>query len=146
MQAAIGVAQLKKLPDFIAARRRNHAALTDGLRKFEKHLILHKAIAGADPSWFGYVITVRPEAPFKRHDLVGFLEAERIETRSLFCGNLLRHPAYENIEHRVVGGLTNTDTITTNTFFIGVYPGITEDMIRHMLDTFGKFMQQKGCA
>jgi CDP-6-deoxy-D-xylo-4-hexulose-3-dehydrase len=146
MQAAIGVAQLKKLPAFIAARRRNHAALTDGLGNFEKHLILHKAIPGAEPSWFGYVITVRPEALFNRHELVNFLETARIETRSLFCGNLLRHPAYENIEHRVVGGLVNTDLITTNTFFIGVYPGITADMIKHVLDTFDKFMQQKGCA
>lgn len=146
MQAAIGVAQLKKLKEFVAARRRNHTALTDGLKKFERYFILHKSIPGANPSWFGFVITVRPEAPFNRHDLVNFLETARIETRSLFCGNLLRHPAYENIEHRVVGGLVNTDLITTNTFFIGVYPGITADMIKHVLDTFAKFMQQKGCA
>ncbi len=146
MQAAIGTAQLEKLPGFIAARRRNHAVLAAGLKKYQQHFILHEAIPGSDPSWFGYVITIRPEAPFKRHDLVSLLEAARIETRSLFCGNLLRHPAYENIEHRVVGELANADTITTNTFFIGVYPGITDHMMGHVLATFDDFMRRMGCV
>ncbi len=140
MQAAIGVAQLTKLDDFIAARKRNHAALTAGLRKYEGHLILPAAPPKTDPSWFGYVITVRPETPFARADIVGALEAAKIETRNLFCGNLLRHPAYEDVPHRVVGNLLNTDTITERTFFIGVYPGLTEAMIEHVLATFGRFM------
>ena len=143
MQAAIGVAQLKKIEEFAAARKRNHAALATGLKKHERHLILHTAPAKADPSWFGYVITVRPEAPFKRAELVNALETARIETRNLFCGNLLRHPAYANIEHRVVGALTNSDIVTTNTFFIGVYPGLTEAMIRHILATFDQFIGEK---
>ena len=140
MQAAIGVAQLRKLDEFVGGRKRNHAALLAGLKKHERHLILHRAPAKADPSWFGCVITVRPEAPFTRAELVNALERARIETRNLFCGNLLRHPAYSDIEHRVVGSLANSDIITTNTFFIGVYPGLTPEMIRHVLATFDQFI------
>ncbi|MCX6874497.1 MAG: lipopolysaccharide biosynthesis protein RfbH [Verrucomicrobia bacterium] len=140
MQAAIGVAQLAKIDEFIAARKRNHAALEAGLKKHEQHLILHVAPPPADPSWFGYVITVRPEAPFTRAGLVNALETARIETRNLFAGNLLRHPAFADIEHRVVGSLANTDLITTNTFFIGVYPGLTEAMIQHVIATFDQFI------
>ena len=146
MQAAIGTAQLEKLPAFIAARRRNHAALAAGLEKYGRHLVPHTAIPGADPSWFAYAITVRPEAPFTRQDLVRALEAARIETRSLFSGNLLRHPAYENIQHRVAGSLVNADAITSGTFFIGVYPGMTEGMVVHVLGTFDEFMRRRGCA
>jgi CDP-6-deoxy-D-xylo-4-hexulose-3-dehydrase len=143
MQAAIGVAQLAKLDEFIAARKRNHAALAAGLQKHAAHLILHTAPPKSDPSWFGYVITVRPEAPFTRAGLVNALETARIETRNLFAGNLLRHPAFADIEHRVVGSLANTDVITTNTFFIGVYPGLTEPMIQHVLATFDQFIASK---
>jgi CDP-6-deoxy-D-xylo-4-hexulose-3-dehydrase len=143
MQAAIGAAQLQKLDAFVAARKRNHAALAAGLKKHEQHLFLHTAPPKSDPSWFGYVVTVRPEAPFNRAGIVNALEAGRIETRNLFCGNLLRHPAYAEIEHRVVGTLSNSDVITTNTFFIGVYPGLTEGMVRHVLDTFDQFVGQK---
>ena len=142
MQAAIGVAQLKKLPSFIEARRRNHALLAAGLRKHESQLLLHTAPAKAIPSWFGYVVTVRPEAPFTRNKLTAALEQARIETRNLFCGNLLRHPAYENIVHRVAGSLTNTDIITHDTFFVGVYPGMTDEMIRHMLVTVDGFIHE----
>ena len=141
MQAAIGVAQLRKLDQFVAARKRNHAALLAGLKKHERHLILHSAPPNSDPSWFGFVITVRPEAPFTRADLVSALEAARIETRNLFCGNLLRHPAYADIEHRVVGPLTNSDIITTSTFFIGVYPGLTPEMIGYVLGTADGFIE-----
>ncbi len=140
MQAAVGVAQLQKLDAFVAARKRNHAALAAGLRKHERHLILHETPRKADPSWFGYVLTVRPEAPFSRADLVRTLERARIETRNLFCGNLLRHPAYADIEHRVAGTLANSDLITTNTFFVGVHPGLTAGMITHVLATCDKFI------
>ncbi len=143
MQAAIGVAQLAKLDEFVAARKRNHAVLEAGLKKHEQHLILHTAPPKADPSWFGYVLTVRPEAPFKRAELVNALETARIETRNLFCGNLLRHPAYADITHRVADPLTNSDAITTNTFFIGVYPGLTGEMIEHILAVFDKFIAEK---
>ena len=140
MQAAIGVAQLKKLDAFVAARKRNHIILNDGLRKHERHLILHAAPPKADPSWFGYVLSVRPEAPFSRNELTAALEAAKIETRNLFCGNLLRHPAYANIAHRVSGSLTNTDLITENTFFFGVYPGLQDEMLRHMIATVDHFV------
>ena len=140
MQAAIGVAQLRKIDEFVAARKRHHAALAAGLKQHERHLILHTAPPKSDPSWFGFVITVRPEAPFTRAELVNALETARIETRNLFCGNLLRHPAYAEIEHRVVGSLSNSDLITTNTFFIGVYPGLTPKMIQHVLGTIDGFI------
>ena len=100
-----------------------------------------QATKHSDPSWFGFVITVRPEADFTRNDLTRYLEMNRIETRNLFAGNLLRHPAFENIAQRVVGNLTNTDAITNNTFFIGVYPGIGEAQLEYIQQTFANFMQ-----
>ncbi len=143
MQAAVGVAQLQKLDRFILARKRNHAALHAGLKKHERYLVLHAAPAKSDPSWFGYVVTVRPDAPFTRADIVRALESARIETRNLFAGNLLRHPAFCDIEHRVSGTLASTDLITTNTFFIGVYPGLTEPMLQHMLSTIDRFIAER---
>lgn len=114
----------------------NHQRLHAGLERHVDKLILHQAPERADASWFGYVVTIRPEADLSRSDLVGALESARIETRNLFCGNLLRHPAYQDINHRIVGNLDNTNLITTNTFFIGVYPGLTEPMIDHVLGVF----------
>lgn len=140
MQAAVGCAQLRKLPSFIETRKHNHQRLHAGLQKHSDKLILHEAPAKSDPSWFGYVITVRPDSPVDRAELLQKLAIAKIETRNLFCGNLLRHPAYEDLKHRVVGNLTNTDIITTNTFFIGVYPGLTEPMIDHLLSTFDEVL------
>ena len=138
MQAAIGAAQLEKLPGFIETRKRNHSRLAAALKRHEDKLILHACPPKADPSWFGYVITVRPESGLERVRIVAALEEAKIETRNLFCGNLLRHPAYEGIEHRVADPLTNTDLITSNTFFIGVYPGLTDAMLDHMIYTLDK--------
>ncbi|MDA8117426.1 MAG: lipopolysaccharide biosynthesis protein RfbH [Actinomycetota bacterium] len=140
MQAAIGVAQLAKLPQLIQARKANHGALHAGLLPFSDRLVLHAGPPGSDPSWFGYVLTVRPDAEFARADLVGALENAGVETRNLFCGNLLRHPAYLGVEHRFVGPLSVADLITTNTFFVGVYPGLTPAMISHVLDVVRSFM------
>ena len=140
MQAAIGVAQLARLEGFGAARRRNHARLLAALRPFEDRLILPVAPENTDPSWFSFVITVRDDAGFSRADLTGFLEASRIETRSLFSGNLLRHPAFEAVERRVVGDLANTDVVMNRTFFVGVYPGIDDARMDYMIDVFGRFM------
>ncbi len=140
MQAAIGVAQLAKLPGFIEARKRNHRHLDEGLHPFAEHFILHIAPPQADPAWFGYVLSIRPTAPFTRLELLAALDAARIETRNLFAGNLLRHPAYEHLEHRVAGDLTNTDLITTNTFFLGVYPGMNEAMLDFILTVVRNFI------
>ena len=140
MQAAIGCAQLEKLDDFVAKRKYNFQRLLEILCPYEDRLILPKAIEHADPAWFSFVITVRKDAGFSRDDLTHFLEANRIETRNLFSGNLLRHPAFESIPRRVVGDLTNTDLIMTNTFFIGVYPGIDEAQLGYITDVFSRFM------
>jgi CDP-6-deoxy-D-xylo-4-hexulose-3-dehydrase len=136
MQAALGVAQLKKLEKFILARKQNHAALSEAFVNYQDRLILHVAPTKSDSSWFGYVITIRPETGITRAEVVHKLEDRKIETRNLFCGNLLKHPAYENIPHRISGSLNNSDVITTHTFFIGVYPGIHEKMLNHIIETF----------
>lgn len=140
MQAAVGCAQLDKLDTFIARRKENHRLLREALARYEDRLILPRAPEPADPSWFCFVITVRPEAGFSRNDLTRFLEANKIETRNLFSGNLLRHPAFEGINCRIVGGLENTDLIMNNTFFIGVYPGIGGPELDKMAGTFTRFM------
>ncbi|MDL0429762.1 lipopolysaccharide biosynthesis protein RfbH [Marinobacter sp. TBZ242] len=140
MQAAVGVAQLKKLPGFITARKKNWQRLHDGLQPYTEHLILPEAEPLSDPSWFGFLITVRPDAPFSRNDLSEFLEGRKIGTRNLFAGNLLRQPAYAGREHKVIGDLTNTDIIMNQTFWIGVYPGITDEMIDYILEVFKYFM------
>ena len=146
MQAAIGCAQLARLDGFVAARKRNHARLRDALKPYEDRLILPAAPAHTDPSWFCFVTTVREDAGFTRNELTGFLEANRIETRNLFSGNLLRHPAFENIERRVVGDLPNTDAVMERTFFIGVYPGIDHARLDYMVAAFDRFMAGERAA
>jgi CDP-6-deoxy-D-xylo-4-hexulose-3-dehydrase len=140
MQAAIGCAQLARLDGFVAARLRNHARLLEALRPYEDRLILPVTPPKTQPSWFGFVITVREDAGFTRHDLTGYLEARRIETRSLFSGNLLRHPAFESINRRVVGDLATTDAVMERTFFVGVYPGIDAARLDYMVEAFGRFL------
>jgi len=140
MQAAVGVAQLNKLDGFIKARNDNWERLRAGLASLEEHFILPEATPGSDPSWFGFALTVRPDAPFTRFDLVQHLESRRIGTRQLFGGNLLRQPAYQGHDIRVVGELTNADAITEGTFWIGVYPGLSEEMIDFMIGTVHEFV------
>jgi CDP-6-deoxy-D-xylo-4-hexulose-3-dehydrase len=140
MQAAIGCAQFAKLDRFTARRKENFGILTRMLKPYEDRLLLPRALPNSDPSWFAYVITVRERAGFTRNELTGFLEANRIETRNLFSGNLLRHPAFAGIEHRVAGNLANTDAITNNTFFIGLYPGIGPAELEVIGDAFRRFM------
>lgn len=136
MQAAIGAAQLRKLSHFIDHRKANHMRIGKGLEKHADKIILHTCPPKADPSWFSYVITVRPDSGINRSSLINKLEAARIETRFLFCGNLIRHPAYQEIEHRISGSLKNSDIITENSFFVGVYPGLTGTMVGFMLEVF----------
>ena len=146
MQAAIGCAQLARLDGFTAARKHNHSRLLEALRPYEDRLILPVAPPHTDPSWFCFVITVRDDAGFSRQDLTGFLEANRIETRTLFSGNLLRHPAFQAIEHRTVGDLSSTDAAMERAFFVGVYPGIDAARLDYMIEAFGRFMAGERAA
>jgi len=135
LQASIGVAQLRKLPGFIEARRRNFAYLREALADLEEYFILPEATRGSDPSWFGFILGVRPNAPFSRHDIIWHLDANRVASRLLFGGNLTRQPAYEGVEYRVAGELTNTDFIMNHAFWIGVYPGLTESHLDYAVET-----------
>jgi CDP-6-deoxy-D-xylo-4-hexulose-3-dehydrase len=141
MQAAIGCAQIRKIGHFAAKRKLNHQRLLDMLSVYEERFILPKATEHSDPSWFSFVITVRENAGFRRNELTSFLETNKIETRNLFSGNLLRHPAFENIARRVVGSLVNTDNVMNNTFFIGVYPGIDDAQLEWIGTVFKRFME-----
>jgi CDP-6-deoxy-D-xylo-4-hexulose-3-dehydrase len=143
MQAAVGVAQLDKLDDFIMARKRNFNALMKGLKPFEEFFLLPKATPKSEPSWFGFPITVKSGAPFSRFELVQHIESRRIGTRQLFGGNLLRQPAYLKLPHRVVGKLTNADIITNCTFWIGVYPGLSPEMVQYVVATISEFVEGK---
>lgn len=138
MQAAIGCAQLDKLPAFIETRKRNWRLLRDGLSDLEDRFIFPEPSPKCDPSWFGFLLTVREDAEFSRDEIVTFLESKGIQTRMLFSGNLIRHPCFDDMrkrqgEYRVAGELKNTDVITNRTFWIGVYPGMTEEMISYVV-------------
>ena len=143
MQASVGVAQLKKLPSFIEARRRNWQFIHDGLRPLEELLVLPRATPGSDPSWFGFLVAVRTEAPFTRGELVRFLESRKIGTRLLFGGNLTRQAAYQGVPYRVVGTLNNTDFVMNNAFWLGVYPGLSESMLSYVVDSITTFVNER---
>ena len=143
MQAAIGCAQLDKLPRFVAARRSNFKKLSEGLAPYAERLVLPQASAGSDPAWFGFPLTVRQSAGFKRTELTQFLEEHKVETRNIFGGNLLRQPAYQSIEHRVHGSLVNSDVVMNDSFFIGCYPGLTQAHLDYMLETFAAFFKTR---
>ncbi|MGA2897379.1 MAG: lipopolysaccharide biosynthesis protein RfbH [Acidobacteriaceae bacterium] len=140
MQAALGLSQIDKLPHFIARRKENFAYLHAALKPLEDVLLLPEASEGSDPSWFGFPIGVRAEAPFTRDELTGALEARKIGTRLMFAGNLLRQPAYEGWETRVVGELPNTDFVMNQVFWIGVYPGLTRKMLDFIVKTAMEFV------
>ena len=144
MQAAILLAQLDKLPSFVEARRRNFAFLSEQLAKYDRWLLLPHATENSAPSWFGFLITVRDHAGFTKNDLVEHLERDRIATRMLFAGNITKQPMFEGVTHRIVGDLRNTDTVMRNTFWIGVWPGITPEMYAHVLDSFERFFADRG--
>ena len=141
MQAAIGVAQLKKLPSFIQARKDNFNFYLNEFKNLEEFFILPEATQGSDPSWFGFPLAIRPGAPFTSTDFVQKLNANKIATRLLFGGNLTRQPAYKNASFRVAGSLANSDLVTENVFWIGVYPGITESMRRYVAETLNKIIK-----
>jgi CDP-4-dehydro-6-deoxyglucose reductase, E1 len=136
MQAALGVAQMAKLPTFIETRRANFAKLHAALRDLDELFILPAATVHSEPSWFGFPLAIRREAPISRNQVITFLESRKIATRLLFGGNLLRQPAYQNVEYRAIGNLPNTDFVMNNVFWIGVFPGITQAMIDYVAETF----------
>jgi CDP-6-deoxy-D-xylo-4-hexulose-3-dehydrase len=142
MQAAIGLGQLTKLSKFIQTRQKNFSYLKNELKKFEKYLILPEPTPKSKPSWFGFSITVKESAPFSKNDLVNFLSSKLIDTRPLFAGNITKQPYFENISYRVVGNLENTDLIMNNTFWIGVFPGLTKNMINYVIEQFNIFMNR----
>jgi CDP-6-deoxy-D-xylo-4-hexulose-3-dehydrase len=137
VQAAIGLAQLDRLDDFVERRRRNHDYLAGALAAYADDLVLPAATAGTEPSWFGFAITVRPEAPYGRAELVRFLEERGIATRLLFGGNLTRQPAFRDVSYRVAGDLAATDLVAEGTFWIGCYPALDERRLAAVGDAFG---------
>jgi CDP-4-dehydro-6-deoxyglucose reductase, E1 len=136
LQAAIGAVQLERLDDFVARRAHNHSRLSEGLADLQDLIILPQATPGAQPSWFGFAVTVREDAPLSRNELREVLESRGVATRQLFAGNLLRQPAYQNVEHRVVGPLTATNAVTERSFWVGCYPGLTDAHIDYVVDVF----------
>ena len=139
IQAAIGLSQLGKLAEFTKKRKANFMQLHRHLKKYEDRLILPRWHAKADPSWFGYPITVRSPR-IKRNDLVQYLDRSKIETRLIFAGNIVKQPAFEQVEYRVSGQLTNSDIVMNQSFFIGVYPGLTESKLSHTLKVLDKYL------
>jgi len=143
LQAAFGLQQLKRLPDFIKKRKSNFKTLREELTKFEDYFILPESLPKADPCWFAFPLTVRDDAPFRREDVVQFLEKHKVMTRPLFAGNILKQPAYVDIDCRVVGKLENSDRVMRSTFFVGVHPGIDAKRLNYMIDVFEKFIEHK---
>ena len=144
MQAACGVAQLRKINSFIEKRKDNFKKISNKLEKFSKYLILPKAQENSDPSWFGFLVSVKPDAPFSRNDLVKYLNENKIGTRLLFAGNIVKQPYMIGRNYRTVGSLINSDFIMNNTFWIGVYPGINDSMIDYVEFIIGDFISNLG--
>jgi CDP-6-deoxy-D-xylo-4-hexulose-3-dehydrase len=143
MQAAIGLAQLKKLPAFIKKRAENFQHLYDGLKDLTDFFILPEAAPKSKPSWFGFPLAVRPEAPFTRNDVIHYLEKHKIATRLLFAGNLMRQPAYREVPYRIVGDLKNSDFVMNNVFWVGVYAGLSPTMLDYVIETLHNFCREK---
>jgi CDP-6-deoxy-D-xylo-4-hexulose-3-dehydrase len=135
IQAAIGTAQLERLTHFVNTRKENWNYLNEKLKVLEEFFILPSATIGSSPSWFGYAITVRDNSPKTRREIIKVLTDNKIDTRLLFGGNLLRQPAFKNTPSRVVGSLKNTDIVMNQTFWIGVWPGLTHKMLDFVADT-----------
>lgn len=144
MQAAIGVAQLKKLPTFIEKRKENYRKLYQGLKQFEEYLVLPEPTENSEPSWFGFPITLKQSNDFDRNNIVNFLEKRKIGTRLLFAGNILKQPLFtENeVTYRVVGDLKNTDVVMNNTFWIGLWPGIDDEQLDYIISKFKEFFHK----
>ena len=147
MQAAIGCAQIEKLPEFVQKRKENFQFLYDGLKDLKDIFILPNATPNSDPSWFGFLLTLKDGVPFKRNDIVEHLEDHNIQTRNLFAGNLTRHPCFsplkEGKDYRIAGELKNTDKLMNDSFWIGLYPGMTEEMIGYTVAQIKDFTNSR---
>ena len=142
MQASIGVAQIEKIHEFVKCRINNFNYLHKYLSQHEEFINLPKTYKKATPSWFGFLISIKKSAPFSRNDLVMYLEKNKIATRMLFAGNLIKQPAYIKLNHRVVGDLDNTDYLMNNSFWIGVYPGLTKVKLDYIISVFNRFFKE----
>ena len=142
MQAALGLSQLEKLESFIKLRKRNFDYLYQNFRSIDD-FILPEATLNSEPSWFGFPITIRPESGILREDLLRFFEKQKIGTRLMFAGNILKQPAYANSDFRVVGNLTNTDIVMNNSFWLGVYPGLTTEMLDYVITSTNDFLSNR---
>lgn len=142
-QAAIGLAQLKKLPSFIIKRKENYKVLYEFFKKYEKYFILMNPDKKADSCWFGFPAIVRSSAPFTRNELTEYLEKNKIGTRNIFSGNLLRHPAYLDLKYKTAGKIVNADIVMNNAFWLGVYPGIDKKRIIYIKKVFTGFIKHK---
>jgi CDP-6-deoxy-D-xylo-4-hexulose-3-dehydrase len=141
MQAALGYSQLKKLDNFIQIRRENFEYLYEGLSGTEG-LILPRATTNSNPSWFGFPITLDPNHPVNREELLRHLDSLKIGTRLMFAGNITKQPAYSNIEFRIVGDLKNSDIVMKRSFWVGVFPGLTTQMLDFMIESIIEFMRK----
>ena len=140
MQAACGLAQLQKLPQFIQARKDNFKYLHRALSPLEEYLVLPQATADSDPSWFGFPITLKDNAPVTRLDLLTYLDQEKVGTRLLFAGNLTRQPSLQNQTFRVASDLTNTDIVMQNTFWVGVQPALEQNSLSHVANRITTYL------
>lgn len=141
MQTAVGLAQLTKINEFIEKRKQNFSYLYSKLKKFEAYFILPTETKDSEPSWFGFPITIKPNASFSREDLVFFLSQKNIDTRTLFSGNIVRQPYFLDKKYRIEGDLNNTDLVMKNTFMIGVYPGLTNEMLDYIIEQLDSFFK-----
>jgi CDP-4-dehydro-6-deoxyglucose reductase, E1 len=139
MQAACGLAQMDRVEEFVQARKENFSYLKNGLASCKEFIILPEATENSEPSWFGFPITIKDESGISRVDLLKFMDQNKIGTRLLFAGNLTRQPYFEHVKYRVVGELTNTDLIMKNTFWIGVYPGLSKEHLNYIIEKFEEF-------
>jgi CDP-6-deoxy-D-xylo-4-hexulose-3-dehydrase len=140
VQAAIGRRQLRKIDDFVSARRANHAQLLQLLTPLVEYFHLPEPTPGSEPSWFGFMLTIRDGAPFSRREIVQYLEKNRIQTRQIFGGNLVKQPAFADAPHRLVGDLATSDKIMRDSFFLGVYPGLTPEMLTYVAEVMHTFI------